>query len=249
MTTHALTSSPTSPAARGEFLVFDDGFRSWRYTYAAGRRAARAFAARLDAAGIVKGDKVILWGENRPEWIVGVLGLRAARRRRGARSTTARRATSSCASRAIVEARLVLVGEDVQAPAWPAGLDVWPLAELLRDAAGPDTRQPPPVALTRDDVAEIIFTSGATAEPKGVVITHRNILANIVPIEQRGQEVPEVGAAVLPAAVPEPAAAQPHVRPVDGDLRAADAAGHGRLHARLQPARDRAAGQRRAASR
>src|SRR5262249_55646141 len=35
-----------------------------------------------------------------------------------------------------------------------------------------------------EDTAEIIFTSGATAEPKGVVITHRNILANIVPIER-----------------------------------------------------------------
>jgi long-chain acyl-CoA synthetase len=38
--------------------------------------------------------------------------------------------------------------------------------------------------LTADDIAEIIFTSGATADPKGVVITHRNILANIVPIER-----------------------------------------------------------------
>ena len=32
--------------------------------------------------------------------------------------------------------------------------------------------------------AEIIFTSGATSEPKGVVITHRNVLANIVPVER-----------------------------------------------------------------
>ncbi len=34
------------------------------------------------------------------------------------------------------------------------------------------------------DLAEIIFTSGATADPKGVTITHRNVLANIVPIER-----------------------------------------------------------------
>src|SRR5439155_26388034 len=35
-----------------------------------------------------------------------------------------------------------------------------------------------------DDIAEIIFTSGATADPKGVIITHRNVLANIVPVER-----------------------------------------------------------------
>ena len=32
-------------------------------------RAARGFAARLAAAGLRKGDKVVFWGENRPEWI------------------------------------------------------------------------------------------------------------------------------------------------------------------------------------
>ena len=56
------------------------------------------------------------------------------------------------------------------------------------------------------------------------MITHRNILANIVPDRARDPEVPALRAARSPAALPEPAAAQPHVRPVDGDLHAADAA-------------------------
>jgi long-chain acyl-CoA synthetase len=42
----------------------------------------------------------------------------------------------------------------------------------------------PSVSTSRDDVTQIIFTSGATAEPKGVVIRHRNVLANIVPVER-----------------------------------------------------------------
>jgi long-chain acyl-CoA synthetase len=82
-----------------------------------------------------------------------------------------------------VSARLVLIGQDVAPVTQPAGVPVWRLQDLdWNDGT------PPPIPIERDDVAEIIFTSGATAEPKGVVITHRNVLANTVPIEREIQK-------------------------------------------------------------
>jgi long-chain acyl-CoA synthetase len=41
-----------------------------------------------------------------------------------------------------------------------------------------------PVQFSRDDTAQIVFTSGTTAEPRGVVLTHGNILASVDPIER-----------------------------------------------------------------
>src|SRR3954467_12328163 len=61
-------------AKRGDFLVYDDGYRARSYTYAQTAAAGRAFAARLQAAGIGKADKVLFWSENRPEWIIALWG-------------------------------------------------------------------------------------------------------------------------------------------------------------------------------
>ncbi len=182
--------------ARGEFLVHDDGFRSRRYSYAQVGRAARGFAARLNDVGLAKGDKVVFWCENRPEWIVAFWGCLLA----GIVVVPVDyRASPEFLARVtrIVAARLVLVGQDVPSTPVGDGTQVWKLHELrlegrARWAAGlgkyarrcggsiPARR----LIIGRDDVAEIIFTSGATADPKGVVITHRNILANIVPVER-----------------------------------------------------------------
>ena len=58
----------------GEFLVFDDGYRSWSYTYRDTADRARAFASRLHDEGITRGQHVVIWSENRPEWIVALWG-------------------------------------------------------------------------------------------------------------------------------------------------------------------------------
>ena len=130
--------------------------------------------------GYSKGDKVLLWGENRPEWIVcywGCLLLGVVVVPIDYRSSSA----FAARVRGVVDARVVLVGDDV--PPFGdafAGAEIWRLADLDWSADGPM----PDVAISRDDVTQVIFTSGATAEPKGVVIRHRNVLANVVPVER-----------------------------------------------------------------
>jgi acyl-coenzyme A synthetase/AMP-(fatty) acid ligase len=147
--------------ARGDFLAHDDGFRSRSYTYDEVSRAARGFAARLHALGLRKGDAVVS----------GARTGRSGSSRSGAassaasswcRSTIARRRRFSIASAGSSRPKLLLIGQDVP-PLDTPPLPVWKLHELdwtERDA--------PAVPIARDDVVEIIFTSGATADPKGV---------------------------------------------------------------------------------
>jgi long-chain acyl-CoA synthetase len=169
-------------AIEGEFLVYDDGYRTWSLSYREVTRAAQAFAARLRAAQIRRGQAVAIWSENRPEWIVAFWGCLLE----GVVLVPIDYRTSDAfllKVAGIVDARAILVGEVVDSSGLAAAeRPVWPLSELRSQTAAIESAPRP--ELTADDTAEIIFTSGATAEPKGVVITHRNILANIIPIEK-----------------------------------------------------------------
>ena len=139
--------------ARGEFLAHDDGFRSRSYTYEEVSRAARGFAAKAYGLGLRKGDAVVFWSENRPEWIVafwGCLlgGIVVVPIDYRASPDFLERVTS------IVNSPLILVGQDVPPFDTPPSTPVWKLHELdWTDGT------PPAVDIARDDVVEIIFTS------------------------------------------------------------------------------------------
>jgi len=57
-----------------EFCLHDDGYRVRRYSYNEIRLTALNFGARLTAAGIGPGDKILIYSENRPEWLVAFWG-------------------------------------------------------------------------------------------------------------------------------------------------------------------------------
>ena len=131
-----------------------------------------------------------------------------------------------------VRARVILAGDDVDGKSPKSFPHVWKLADLDWTADGPM----PAVPIVRDDVTQIIFTSGATAEPKGVVIRHRNVLANIVPVEREVMKYRKY-ATVPPASLSQSAAAQSHVRAINGEQHSTDGPRLGDLHSQLQPAR------------
>ena len=162
----------------GEFLTYDDGYRTWSYSYGETAARARGFAATLHQAGIRKGQHVVVWSENRPEWIMALWGCLL----QGVVLVPIDyRASPDFLLKVadIVDARAILLGDTVGELA--SARPIWKLTGMGSPAA---SNEAPAVELTADDVAQVIFTSGATSEPKGVVLTHRNILANIVPIER-----------------------------------------------------------------
>lgn len=156
------------------FLVYDDGYRQWTFTSRQVAEGAFAFANRLRAAGLSAGDKVILWGENRPGWIIALWGcvlegvLAVPIDYRSSLPFVERVA-------GIVGAKVVVAGDEV---AGRAG--AWTFDELERERAPQGAGRHRP---RHEETAEILFTSGATAEPKGVLISHKNLLANLVPVE------------------------------------------------------------------
>ena len=79
-----------------------------------------------------------------------------------------------------VDARLCVGSAQNQVP----GVSLLHLETLPEEIAARSDSPVVPPELTRNDIVEIVFTSGTTAEPRGVVISHGNILANLEPLER-----------------------------------------------------------------
>jgi len=168
-------------AARGAqtAVVHWRGLRISRWSYARLGAAAFQFARELEAREIGRGDRVLFWSENSPEWIVAFYGCLL----RGAVVVPLDlKSAPDFASRVQqqVSAKLLLADESQPQLDVPR-LSLNNLADVI---AKHPTNRYNAGAVKPDDLVQIVFTSGTTAEPKGVCLTHRNLLANIAPIEK-----------------------------------------------------------------
>ena len=159
---------------------FARGYRTVRWSYRRLGDAARRFAAELDARSIQRGERMVLWGDNCGEWVAAFFGCAL----RGVVAVPLDRASTAefvLRVAADVEARLVVCSQ-----ALTGHVRQFPAIALEELEAVVAARAPivEPVALDRDEPLEIIFTSGTTGQPKGVVLTHGNVLANLEPLER-----------------------------------------------------------------
>jgi long-chain acyl-CoA synthetase len=158
-----------------EAIRWSNGLRTWVWTYRDLHLHITAFAETLEKRGIRKNDRVMLWGENRPEWIAAFWGAVA----RGVEVVPVDyRFSHQLLERIQRESKpkLLVYGAVVD----PSALS---LDRISFDEIASLTAKTPltPAPLSRDDVVEIVFTSGTTGEPKGVVQRHRNICSNLEP--------------------------------------------------------------------
>ena len=165
-----------------EFILRDDGYRGWSWTYRDVARMAECFRGRLQAAGVCKGQAVMIWSESRPGWIAA---LWACILDGIALVPVDPQSSVSLMHRIRRKVRPELILRGDRMPSFENEVDgtkVWFVAEIEN---APAEQRPESVSLAGDDIAEIVFTSGTTAEPKGVLITHRNLSANLQPMEDQ----------------------------------------------------------------
>jgi long-chain acyl-CoA synthetase len=160
------------------------GYRRETLTYAELHRAGLFWRDVLARRGIEPGDRVLLWGPNSGAWIASFWGILL----RGAIAVPMDAAASlDFVQRTTASAGVKLILRDAAQPELLGG----PPSVVYNESRRADGAVTPPGPQENVDrpperttIAEILFTSGTTSEPRGVVLTHGNFLANLEPLER-----------------------------------------------------------------
>ena len=168
--------------------VFPRGYRHERWSYQRVAGVAYQFARELEARKIAKGDAVLLWSPNCAEWVAAFLGCAlcgvvAVPVDDAASPDFARRISSQVRTKLVLCPRERAAFFETAENAAAGGIVTIDPADLPVAIAEHSSQRFRPAQIQPSDPLEIVFTSGTTAEPKGVVLSHANVVGNLTPIE------------------------------------------------------------------
>ena len=162
-------------------LLFKPGFRYQRWSYDRLWAESGQVATLLQRRGLSKGDQVLVWGPNCPQWVLIFFGcLRAGVIAVPLDLRSAPDYVERVISR--ITPKLAFTSRYTPRDDVDIGLPEITFENLESEIY--DLPEPEHVAIQPDDLAEVMFTSGTTGDPKGVMLTHRNLAANIEGITQ-----------------------------------------------------------------
>jgi len=194
---HAKATLPdlvNAARAHGEkpFIVYQDETWTYARVFAEADALAWAFTEQL---GVQPGDRVAIAMRNRPEWVVAFLAavlagaVPAPVNSFGLHDELLAACTTVRPRVLILDAdRLKRLGEDWRSlgvaavlcdgePERDSGVRSW------RELMQPAREGPPPVQVGRDDPALLLFTSGASSQPKAVLTTHLAVCQSLMNID------------------------------------------------------------------
>src|SRR5713226_3989310 len=154
------------------------GYRTIHWTCQQVAETAFQFARELGKRGIGKGDRVLIWGPNSAEWVAAFFGC-ALRGTIVVPMDDAAAQDFALRVHEQVSGKLLVCSREHAQRAIPTLV----LEDLPETLAGHSRASYDAAAIEPKDTLEVVFTSGTTAEPKGVVISHGNVLGNIAPLE------------------------------------------------------------------
>ena len=162
-------------------LLFKPAFRYQRWSYSRLWNDAGQVATLLQRRGLTKGDQAVIWGPNSPHWVLVFFGcIRAGVVLVPLDLRSAPDYVAKVLSR--IDPKLAFTSRFTPKEGVDLGIPEIAFEEL--EAAIQDLPQPEQVDVAPDDLVEIVFTSGTTGNPKGVMLTHRNLTANIDGVSQ-----------------------------------------------------------------
>jgi amino acid adenylation domain-containing protein len=139
-------------------------------TYGDAERATARWARALQDLGVGRGDRVALLMENSPAFVTALF---AVARAGGVVVPLTTSSKDRTVEHVVTDSGARLVLTDSRGPAVRAAAPLAPVVHAA-DLSGGDSRVRDP-GLIDEDLAAILYTSGSTGPPKGVMLTHRNL--------------------------------------------------------------------------